>query len=522
MENRIKVLILNNGSVQFLEKLPTINQGSTNNYLEVYSETPLDKEYIVETFFRRNDGKTSPYLTLNNIKDENNKTKYYQLRMNSEWYTYVPGDLILNLKVSRLVVNPEEDNQLIIDEYKTASTSVYISPMADFYKPAPLTPTNYDILLNKVNNSEIAIADLEDANFVKEIYSGNPSNDTAEIKYKTYDGSEHTVEISLPYEIIDEKILQANPVKSIEATNNDLQFKYKNVSGETTVTLKSNNILKKTELEDFSSDLVSFSHTGAIEEIENQVYFARRAEADAEGNIINETYVNNNTEENITKKGFYSTSEVAGTTTSAGFTEESGAIKFTTKDENNKDGNLTIKPTTGEFSLTGEVEATGSIQDIVLNNKINTFSQPQVFTERIDIKNTDGTYDSIKHMNNNFLISTSNGTNLMDIDHNLDIVKFLGRQIAYWSEMNEILEKPVFVEIRVGDGQGYFEGNYTIPCNARSSFILVEESTYTSYICVADTTSSRVNITSVIPLNDAPQLQNITAEIVRVIKVGDL
>lgn len=529
MENRIKILILNSGSLQFIGELPKINQGSTNNYLEVYSETPLDKDYIVETSFRRSDGKTSPYLTLNDIKDENNKIKYYQLRMNSDWYTYVPGDLTLTLKVSRLIVNEESPDQKLVDEYKTANTSVYISPTADFYKPAPVTPTNYEILLDNINSTKHKVDSVISSNLVKELETGDTTTlEHTSIKYKTYDGTEHEVEIKLPEGLIsedtvDQKVvnsfLEVNPIKEIKATDTNFELSVKDYNNQVkTVKIKSDGVITQSELSDFSSDLVSFSDADTVEEIVNQVYFARRAEADEEGNIINETYITNNVEEDIHKKGFYSSND----TSSVGFTDEEGAIKFVSTDTEGKNGTLTVKPTTGEFNLTGEVEATGSIQDIVLNNKINTFSQPQVFTERIDILNSDGTYDSIKHINNKFLISSHTGSNIMNIDGDTLTAKFFGREVGYSSQINDILKKPVFVEIRVGDGQGYFSGTYTIPCNARSSFVLVEEATYTSYICVVETTSSSVSITSVVPLNDAPIIQNLTAEIVRVIKVGDL
>ena len=519
MSERITALITSNGSFSYTTPLREFYQGSAYDlYLDVQFENKLEDGSAVQIMFRRSDGKQTSWLPMNTIDFET-----YTIKLDDGWYWAKEGDLTFTVQAYKKL-----DKVLTI--LATSYSSIYVNPTPSFYEPSPLAPNAYQGIITDIAELKYDLDQFKSEGLVTTIEGDiePEGTDYAKIKYTKTDDSEEEVRIKLPSGLatdsdIDAKLEETNPVKSIVSTNDDLQFKYKNVSGETTVTLKSNGIVKKTELEDFASDLVSFSHTGAKEEIENQVYFARRAEADSEGNIINETYVNNNKSQDIVKRSFNIERTYSDNPTYVHYTaDDSGTINILTKDESGNDGTFYFKPSTGLIRTIGPVNINNNIQNIPFKNNINTFEQPQVFTERIDILNSDGTYDSIKHMNNNFLISASDGTSLMDIDHNLNIVKFLGKEIAYLPEVNEILEKPVFVEIRVGDGEGYFEGNYTLPCNSRSSFILVDESTHTSYICVVQTTSTSANITSVIPLNDAPQLQNITAQIIRVIKVGDL
>ena len=62
---------------------------------------------------------------------------------------------------------------------------------------------------------------------------------------------------------------------------------------------------------------------------------------------------------------------------------------------------------------------------------------PIVFVESVGIKNEDGTIDYIKHINNNLLITTSTGTNLLNIDEGLSRVYFFNKEIAFKEDIAE-------------------------------------------------------------------------------------
>lgn len=82
-----------------------------------------------------------------------------------------------------------------------------------------------------------------------------------------------------------------------------------------------------------------------------------------------------------------------------------------------------------EIHIDNEVVITKDGQQEIVGTKI--------FYEMIGIKNQDNTIDFIKHINNNFIISTSQGINLLDIDHNLKTAKILGRNIAFDDEISK-------------------------------------------------------------------------------------
>lgn len=62
----------------------------------------------------------------------------------------------------------------------------------------------------------------------------------------------------------------------------------------------------------------------------------------------------------------------------------------------------------------------------------------KIHKEQIGIANTDGTVDYLKHINNNFLISTSDGTNLMNIDEGLLKVYFFNKEIVFKEDIDGI------------------------------------------------------------------------------------
>lgn len=514
MSERITAVVKSNGSLTYTTPLKDFYQGSAYDlYLDIQFEQKLEDGSAVQIMFRRSDGKQTSWILMNTVDFET-----YTIKLDDGWYWNKEGDLTFTVQAYKKINN-------VLTILASSYSSFYVNPTPAFYEPSPLAPNAYQSITTDLQELKNDVLDLMSEGLVTAIEGDIEAEGTeyAKIKYIKTNDIEEEVRIKMPSGLatksdVDAKIEETNPVKSIVSTNDDLQFKYKNVSGETTVTLKSNGIVKKTELEDFASDLVSFSHTGAIEEIENQVYFARRAEADAEGNIINETYVNNNTEEDIHKRGFYSSND----TSSVGFTDEEGAIKFISSDTESKTGTLTVKPTTGEFSLTGEVEATGTIQDIALNNKINTFSQPQVFTERIDIKNSDGTVDSIKHINNNFLISASSGENLLNLDEQLNKGYIFNEEIALQSKIDEINNKPVYAIVYI---YGFpFGANCVI--GEENTCLVVDDDTGHAYACGIFISRNNGNLNPIlryfIPIGNSPVVENPQLEILSVVKVGDL
>ena len=72
--------------------------------------------------------------------------------------------------------------------------------------------------------------------------------------------------------------------------------------------------------------------------------------------------------------------------------------------------------------------STDNLVDLETNQEI---SGVKTFKDNIGLKNADGTVDYLKHINNNFLISTSTGTNLMNIDEGLSKAYFFNKEVAY-------------------------------------------------------------------------------------------
>jgi hypothetical protein len=111
----------------------------------------------------------------------------------------------------------------------------------------------------------------------------------------------------------------------------------------------------------------------------------------------------------------------------------------------------------GEVILTGgNINATATINDTSTTKLINAhltdiynntvdLSSPQtitgtkVFTEVIGLANTsEGTIDQIKHINNNFLITSGTGENLLNIDEGLETISAFNRELAFKDEIGEI------------------------------------------------------------------------------------
>lgn len=202
-------------------------------------------------------------------------------------------------------VIPEDDLQKIYWEITTRATK------ADIYK---YVQDVVGISKNQMeeegyNNIDYRIKVIEDGNPVVTIETGGQSvrTDYATIMVTKLDGTEEEVKVYFPStfatkkdarDIFDTKFLEENPITSGEATGNDLEFNLKHKSGkDTTITLKSNNLVKNKDLETFSTDLVSFSKLENIDEVVLEVERAKYAEnseqatKDANGNVINEVYL---------------------------------------------------------------------------------------------------------------------------------------------------------------------------------------------------------------------------------------
>lgn len=67
-------------------------------------------------------------------------------------------------------------------------------------------------------------------------------------------------------------------------------------------------------------------------------------------------------------------------------------------------------------------------------DSVQTITGVKTFTEQVGIANANETIDYIKHINNNFLISTSEGTNLLNIDEQLNTVDMMGEKVMRASD----------------------------------------------------------------------------------------
>lgn len=95
----------------------------------------------------------------------------------------------------------------------------------------------------------------------------------------------------------------------------------------------------------------------------------------------------------------------------------------------------------------GEIDADildlqDQIDDINTDNLVDLETNQEIggvktFKNQVGFKNEDGTIDYIKHINNNLLITTSTGANLLNIDEGLSRVYFFNKEIAFKEDIAE-------------------------------------------------------------------------------------
>lgn len=79
-------------------------------------------------------------------------------------------------------------------------------------------------------------------------------------------------------------------------------------------------------------------------------------------------------------------------------------------------------------ALLDKITASG---EIVYVDTQQTIKGLKIFSEMVGIANVNGTTDYLKHINNNFLISTSTGTNLLNIDEGLNKIYAFNKELAF-------------------------------------------------------------------------------------------
>ena len=84
----------------------------------------------------------------------------------------------------------------------------------------------------------------------------------------------------------------------------------------------------------------------------------------------------------------------------------------------------------------------GQIDEIHTDNLVDLETNQEIggvktFKNQVGFKNEDGTIDYIKHINNNLLITTSAGANLLNIDEGLSRVYFFNKEIAFKEDIGE-------------------------------------------------------------------------------------
>lgn len=121
----------------------TLYQGEASRY-KLSIDFGRDLEgYIPHLQFRRPDGSESPNL----IMTQGEENVWY-LNLDSDWYFYNHGQLRFKVEFGKLYGDS--------NEYKTQYSSglgvLTIQPTQGFNKPTPLAPTNYDVLIDNINN----------------------------------------------------------------------------------------------------------------------------------------------------------------------------------------------------------------------------------------------------------------------------------------------------------------------------------------------------------------------------------
>ena len=84
----------------------------------------------------------------------------------------------------------------------------------------------------------------------------------------------------------------------------------------------------------------------------------------------------------------------------------------------------------------------GQIDEIHTDNLVDLETSQEIggvktFKNQVGFKNEDGTIDYIKHINNNLLISTSTGENLLNIDEGLKRAYFFNKEVAFKEDIAE-------------------------------------------------------------------------------------
>lgn len=256
MKNRILANLNTNNTLTFVNDIPELYQGSSSwYYLDIapvsgfggFDELPSDCFLYIS--FRRSDGKTTSLLPLT-TQDR----KIWSIYLNSDWYFYTPGQLTFTIKVNRVELDVVEYGvcgqcqQTLDKEYvlSTSHASLYINPTPDFNKPAPLTPSAYDIINNSINTINNEIDELQAINPVINV-EGNidatlengEGNAYVKVQYK--DNNEELITIKLPDELateskvveyVDEGFESNNPIVDIQSGNENLNFYYRKYNGE--------------------------------------------------------------------------------------------------------------------------------------------------------------------------------------------------------------------------------------------------------------------------------------------------
>lgn len=100
----------------------------------------------------------------------------------------------------------------------------------------------------------------------------------------------------------------------------------------------------------------------------------------------------------------------------------------------------TIDTTSVTKTVTGHLnDIYSELEETVTTDTDQVITGTKTFTNVIGLLNEDaGQVDQIKHINNNFLITSGTGTNLLNIDEGLETISSFNRQLAFEDEIEEI------------------------------------------------------------------------------------
>ena len=116
---------------------------------------------------------------------------------------------------------------------------------------------------------------------------------------------------------------------------------------------------------------------------------------------------------------------------------ETGEVILTGEDIN---ATATVGDTSVTKTITGHLnDIYNELEDTVTLDGDQVISGTKTFTNVIGLLNEDaGQVDQIKHINNNFLITSGTGENLLNIDEGLETVSAFNRQLAFEDEIEQI------------------------------------------------------------------------------------